>query len=103
MDVTGFISTIIVGLVVGILGRLLVPGRQPIGIVPTLLAGIGAAFVGAFLANLTDITYVFGGVDWFKLLVQVGLAGIAALLLAVAFRSQIEPTKAKARTRRRSR
>jgi uncharacterized membrane protein YeaQ/YmgE (transglycosylase-associated protein family) len=102
MPVTGFVSAIIVGLAVGVLGRLLIPGKQPIGIVLTLLVGIGAAFLGSFVANQIGIEYVYG-IDWFRLLVQVVLAGVAVLVLTVLFRRQIEPAarpRARARKRR---
>ena len=48
----GFILTlIIVGLVAGALARLLVPGRDPMGIGATILLGIAGSFVGGFLAD----------------------------------------------------
>jgi uncharacterized membrane protein YeaQ/YmgE (transglycosylase-associated protein family) len=43
------ISLIIVGLVAGALARLLVPGRQDMSIVGTILLGIVGSFVGGFL------------------------------------------------------
>jgi len=41
----------IVGLIVGAIARLLVPGRDPIGLFGTMLLGIVGAFVAAFLAR----------------------------------------------------
>jgi uncharacterized membrane protein YeaQ/YmgE (transglycosylase-associated protein family) len=46
------ISLIIVGLVAGALARLLVPGRQDMSIVGTILLGIVGSFVGGFLGYL---------------------------------------------------
>ena len=43
------ITLIIVGLIAGALARLLVPGRDPIGIGGTILLGIVGSFVGGFL------------------------------------------------------
>jgi uncharacterized membrane protein YeaQ/YmgE (transglycosylase-associated protein family) len=40
---------IIIGLIAGALARLLVPGRDPIGILGTILLGIVGSFVGGFL------------------------------------------------------
>lgn len=40
---------ILVGLVVGILARALLPGRDPIGILGTILVGIVGAIVGGYL------------------------------------------------------
>src|SRR6266540_3370294 len=40
---------IIIGLIAGALARLLVPGRDPIGILGTILLGVVGSFVGGFL------------------------------------------------------
>ncbi len=50
--VTYIIVLIIVGLVAGAIARLLVPGRDSIGILGTILLGIAGSFVGGFLWNL---------------------------------------------------
>ncbi len=48
----GFIlSLIIVGLIAGALARLLVPGRDPMGIGATIVLGIAGSFLGGFLAD----------------------------------------------------
>jgi uncharacterized membrane protein YeaQ/YmgE (transglycosylase-associated protein family) len=43
------ISLIIIGLIAGAIARLIVPGRDPIGILGTILLGIVGSFVGGFL------------------------------------------------------
>jgi uncharacterized membrane protein YeaQ/YmgE (transglycosylase-associated protein family) len=43
------ITLLIVGLIAGALARLLVPGRDPIGIMGTIVVGIIGSFVGGFL------------------------------------------------------
>ncbi len=50
----GILWTIIVGLIVGLIGRFLVPGRDPMGWIATILLGIGGAIVGSFLGSLLD-------------------------------------------------
>jgi uncharacterized membrane protein YeaQ/YmgE (transglycosylase-associated protein family) len=51
----GFIVIlIVVGLIAGLLARLLVPGRDPIGILGTILLGIAGSFVGGFIWNLIE-------------------------------------------------
>ncbi len=48
----GFIiGLIIVGLIAGFLARLLVPGRDPMGVGATIVLGIVGSFVGGFLAD----------------------------------------------------
>ena len=43
------ITLLIVGLIAGAVARLLIPGRQPIGIGMTIVVGIVGSFVGGFL------------------------------------------------------
>ncbi len=67
----GLISWIIVGLVVGALARLLMPGRDPIGILATILLGIVGAILGGWLW-----TVLFGA--------QEGVAWIGSIIAAMA-------------------
>jgi uncharacterized membrane protein YeaQ/YmgE (transglycosylase-associated protein family) len=46
------IGLIIVGLIAGALARLLIPGKQDIGILMTIVLGIVGSFVGGFLGYL---------------------------------------------------
>jgi uncharacterized membrane protein YeaQ/YmgE (transglycosylase-associated protein family) len=81
MTVTGILSALIVGLVVGALGRLVVPGRQRIGIVVTVLVGIVAALIGTALARSLGVATT-NGLDWIELLFQIGLAAVGVVLTA---------------------
>lgn len=45
----------LIGLVIGALGRLVLPGPRAIGIAATILAGIGGALLGGILANALDV------------------------------------------------
>ncbi|GAA0258294.1 hypothetical protein GCM10009527_062940 [Actinomadura nitritigenes] len=80
MSITGIITAIVIGAIIGGLGRLLLPGRQPIGVVLTVLIGIVAALVGTAIAQKTGVATT-NGVDWIELVFQVGLAviGVAAV------------------------
>ena len=44
----------VIGLVIGLIARLLVPGRDSIGILGTILLGIVGSFVGYFLERLVE-------------------------------------------------
>jgi uncharacterized membrane protein YeaQ/YmgE (transglycosylase-associated protein family) len=79
--VTGIISAIIVGLVIGALGRLVVPGRQNIPIWLTILVGIIAAFIGTAIARAFGVATT-SGVDWIELLLQVLVAAVGVGLVA---------------------
>ncbi|MGP3737835.1 GlsB/YeaQ/YmgE family stress response membrane protein (plasmid) [Streptomyces sp. GDS52] len=80
MEIGGIISAIVIGIVIGVLGRLVVPGRQRIGVLWTILVGIVAALIGSALATALGVADT-KGVDWIEWLIQVGLAalGVAAL------------------------
>ncbi|GAA2072682.1 GlsB/YeaQ/YmgE family stress response membrane protein [Aeromicrobium halocynthiae] len=48
----GIITLIIVGLIAGALARLIVPGKDPMGILGTLVLGVIGSFVGGFIGSL---------------------------------------------------
>jgi uncharacterized membrane protein YeaQ/YmgE (transglycosylase-associated protein family) len=49
---------IVIGLIVGLVARLLVPGRDNIGILGTILLGIVGSFVGGFLWELVEYHHI---------------------------------------------
>jgi len=85
MTVTGIISAILIGLVIGILGRLVVPGKQHIPIWLTIVVGIVAAFLGTALARALGLPTATEGIDWLELLVQVVVAAIGVAIVAGAY------------------
>ncbi len=80
MTVTGIITALIVGLIIGALGRLVVPGKQNIPIWLTMVIGVVAALLGTVLARAfgADTT---GGLNWIELLLQVLLAAVGVALV----------------------
>jgi uncharacterized membrane protein YeaQ/YmgE (transglycosylase-associated protein family) len=85
MTVTGIFVAIIVGLIIGALGRLVVPGKQNIPIWLTMLIGVGAALLGTVLARAMGVDTE--GFSFLELLVQVVLAAIGvALVVGIAGR-----------------
>jgi uncharacterized membrane protein YeaQ/YmgE (transglycosylase-associated protein family) len=79
MHITGIITAIVIGLVIGALGRLVVPGRQRIPIWLTVVIGIVAALIGTAIAGAAGVADT-AGIDWIELAIQVVLAavGVAA-------------------------
>jgi uncharacterized membrane protein YeaQ/YmgE (transglycosylase-associated protein family) len=69
---------IIAGLVIGLLARLVLPGRQPIPLWATILIGIAGGLIGNGLAAAFGVADT-SGVDWIRHAFQVG---VAALLIA---------------------
>ncbi|MEU1516370.1 GlsB/YeaQ/YmgE family stress response membrane protein [Streptomyces sp. NPDC005811] len=80
MEIDGIISAIFIGIIIGVLGRLVVPGRQRIGVLWTIGVGIVAALIGSALASVLGVADT-KGVDWIEWLIQIGLAafGVTAL------------------------
>lgn len=64
---------VLVGLVVGLVARLLLPGRDPIGIIATIALGIVGALIGGWLFGA--VFPETQGVDW------IGAILVAVLLL----------------------
>jgi uncharacterized membrane protein YeaQ/YmgE (transglycosylase-associated protein family) len=78
MTIGGVFSAIIIGLVIGALGRLALPGRQKIPLWLTAVVGIIAALIGsAIVGPLRDTS----GIDWIEIIVQVVLAMIGVMLV----------------------
>jgi uncharacterized membrane protein YeaQ/YmgE (transglycosylase-associated protein family) len=82
------ISAIVVGLIIGALGRLVVPGRQSIPIWLTIIIGIVAAFVGTLLAAVIGVANT-SGIDWIELIFQVVLAAAGVYLVAGSYRRRV--------------
>ncbi|MDG4809839.1 GlsB/YeaQ/YmgE family stress response membrane protein [Micromonospora sp. WMMD1120] len=86
MLVYGYLGAVLIGALVGLLGRLILPGRQRIGIVATFVLGVGSAVLGTVVAralHADDDAGVKVWVlrwDWIVLAIQVGLAVIAVAL-----------------------
>jgi uncharacterized membrane protein YeaQ/YmgE (transglycosylase-associated protein family) len=72
LTIRNILVYILVGIVVGILARLLVPGRDPIGVIGTIVVGVLGAIVGGWLAGA--VFEETEGVDW-----------IASIIVAVLF------------------
>jgi uncharacterized membrane protein YeaQ/YmgE (transglycosylase-associated protein family) len=81
MTITNIIMALIVGLVIGALGRLVVPGKQNIPIWLTMVIGVVAALLGTVIARAVGVADT-KGVDWIELLFQVVLAAIGVALVA---------------------
>jgi len=81
MTVTGIFTALIVGLIIGALGRLVVPGKQNIPIWLTMVVGIVAALLGTVIARAVGVADT-KGFDWIELLFQVVLAAVGVALVA---------------------
>lgn len=84
------LTAIIVGAIVGALGRLVVPGRQNIGMLATIVIGIVGAIIGTLIAGALGVRST-SGFDWiqFFLEVLVAAAGVALFSRRGGFRRRV--------------
>jgi uncharacterized membrane protein YeaQ/YmgE (transglycosylase-associated protein family) len=75
----GIIAWIVVGLIAGILGKLIMPGRDPGGLLLTIVIGMIGALVGGLLVQLLGGTGLTGFSLWSILVATLG----AIILLAI--------------------
>lgn len=73
----GILSWILMGLIVGVVAKLLMPGRDPGGFVITILLGIAGAFVGGYIGSMLGL----GALTGFSLHTFLLALGGAILLL----------------------
>ena len=74
------IGTIIFGAVIGMLARLVLPGRQNISALITVVLGVLGALIGYWLWGLMGGGDT-GGIDWIRWIISI----IAAAVLVVAY------------------
>jgi len=77
----GIFSWIVMGLIVGALAKFIMPGRDPGGLIVTILIGIAGAFVGGYLGSMLG----FGPVTGFNM-GSILLATGGAIVLLVLYR-----------------
>jgi uncharacterized membrane protein YeaQ/YmgE (transglycosylase-associated protein family) len=69
------ISTAAVGLVLGALGRLIVPGQQPIGVLATIICGWAGSLIGGAIGRIIWSHHH----HFVTLLIEIGISAVAVL------------------------
>ena len=91
------ISWAVFGLVVGLIARMLYPGRQPMGYIATMILGIVGSLVGGFIAYLFGFRPdegAFSGSGWIMSIVGALLVvWIALFASAQSTRSGMRPMR----------
>lgn len=77
---------LVLGVVAGALARFLLPGKDPLGCLATLVIGVAGAYLGGFLATLLGFGG-FRGFDGYSLIVAT-LGAVLLLLVARIFRGR---------------
>jgi uncharacterized membrane protein YeaQ/YmgE (transglycosylase-associated protein family) len=75
----GIIWTLIIGLLAGIVAKLLMPGRDPGGFIITMLLGVAGAFVATYLGQ---------AIGWYRAGQGAGFIGavVGAVIILIAYR-----------------
>lgn len=76
----GLIATLLIGLIIGAVAKLLVPGRDPGGWIVTIVLGIAGSFVGTWLGRVLGIYASGQGAGWIASI-------IGAVLLLLVYRA----------------
>jgi uncharacterized membrane protein YeaQ/YmgE (transglycosylase-associated protein family) len=81
MSPASVLGAIVIGAIIGVLGRLVVPGRQKMPIWLTVLVGIVAALIGTGIARALGVEDT-PRIDWVELLIQVLVAAVGVALVS---------------------
>ena len=77
----GILLWILLGGLVGVIAKVIMPGKDPGGFIITILLGIAGAFLGGWIGEQLG----WGSVDGFNL-VSIGLATLGAVILLLLYR-----------------
>ncbi|HEU4893034.1 MAG TPA: GlsB/YeaQ/YmgE family stress response membrane protein [Vicinamibacterales bacterium] len=78
----GILSWILFGLVVGVIAKLLMPGRDPGGFIVTILLGIAGALVGGFVGRAMGFYGESEGAGWI-------MSILGAIVLLAVYRMMV--------------
>ena len=89
----GIILLLIVGAIAGFLARALVPGKDSMGIIPTIVLGIVGSFIGGFLGAL-----IFGKDAFDGLLQPSGIIGsiVGAVIALLVYNAVTKKNRVRA-------
>ncbi len=79
--ITSIIFWIVIGLIAGVLAKLIMPGDDPGGFIVTILLGIAGAFVGGIVVRLFGTAGVTGFNIW-----SIVVATLGAIILLAIYR-----------------
>lgn len=80
MDIGEILGLIVFGAVIGALARLVLPGKQNINLIITVILGILGALIGYWLWGLISDQGDTAGIDWIRWFISIAAAAILVLL-----------------------
>jgi uncharacterized membrane protein YeaQ/YmgE (transglycosylase-associated protein family) len=84
------IGTIIFGAIIGVLARLVIPGKQAMGWILTIVIGVAGALIGYWLWGMiaSGRNADTGGIDWIRWFISIGAAVVLTLGYTAATRKR---------------
>ena len=73
------IGTIIFGAVIGILARLVLPGKQQYGMIVTVVLGVAGALIGYWVWGAISDEGDTGGIDWIRWIISIAAAAVFSI------------------------
>jgi len=75
LNVGAIIGLIIFGAVIGVLARLVLPGRQQVSVLITVLLGIAGALIGYWISGQLGVKET-NGIDWIRWIISIAVAAV---------------------------
>jgi uncharacterized membrane protein YeaQ/YmgE (transglycosylase-associated protein family) len=90
MGIGEIVGLIIFGAVIGVLARLVIPGKQAMGWIITVVIGIAGALIGYWLWGMiaSEGNADTGGIDWIRWIISVAAAVVLSLGYTAVTRSK---------------
>ncbi|MEZ7239069.1 GlsB/YeaQ/YmgE family stress response membrane protein [Rhodococcus sp. GXMU-t2271] len=83
------IGTIIFGAVIGVLARLVIPGKQAMGWIITVVIGIIGALIGYWIWGLISDQGDTPGIDWWRWIISIAVAAVLTLAYTSMTRDKV--------------
>ena len=79
MDIWEILGTIVFGAVIGVLARIVLPGRQNINLIVTVILGVLGALIGYWLWGLIGNGDTVG-IDWIRWFISIAAAAVLVVI-----------------------
>lgn len=80
MDIGSIIAAIVVGCIIGPLARLVLPGKQNISLIMTIVIGAIGALLGSWLYQVLGGAEDTPGIDWIAFFLGIVVAAVLVLI-----------------------
>lgn len=77
---------VVLGLIMGYLARAILPGKQKIGLIPTLIVGVIGSFVGGIVAYAINPAWVASAIEWQGLVAALVGSLVMLIIYCLIFR-----------------